>query len=101
MEKYIANSGYRDNFGKDTTPTGYKDFFDRIQGVVCAQHEVNNHRFKKFRCLHKIYCHKQKDHYFFFALCALMVELRLLKNIGTYDVECTFETEIDQQRFLL
>ena len=94
-ESYIADSGYRDIFGKAVTPTGEHSYSDHTFALVHVKHEGVNHLFKQFRCLHDVYRHDRKEHYSFFAPCALLVQLGLESDLGSYDVEYNSDVEAD------
>jgi len=87
-EQYIADSVYRsayDNFAR--TPTGLWDFADIAESDARARHECINRRLNEFRCLHDKYRHDRKDHFSWFAPCALMVQLEIERGTQTFDVE--------------
>ena len=86
-ERMLADGGYSDAQQYFITPTGRHDFSDRQATVARAQHETVNTRFKNFGCLRQFYRHQRKDHCHFFRACALIVNLELVADKGSFQVE--------------
>ena len=85
-EGYIADGVYRRIMGVARTPTGNHRYSDRKEQEARARHETVNSLLKNFGCLGNRFRHDREDHYFFFAPCALMVQLMLEDGRGTFQV---------------
>ena len=92
-EGYVVNGGYRRIRGAAWTPTGLYNMIDRTKALARAPHEYINGRFKEFTCLKITFRHNRADHYHFFVLCALLMQLVL------EDKESTFQVEYDEREF--
>ena len=90
-EMIIGDGGYKGD--KVKTLTGNHNSFDCMCSVARARHKAINHRFKEFHCLKNIYRHSTQEHYKFFAPCALLVQLVLEKDGGSFNTGYIEEEE--------
>ena len=86
-EKYLCDGGYRNAAAPRKTPTGLHEYSDYMMSLARARHETVNRRFKVFGCLSDRYRHTRREHFMWFAPCAIVVQLDIEKGRGTFQVE--------------
>ena len=85
-EYYIADGGYWDGYRYTITPTGYKFHSDRVRGLVRAQHENINRRFKQWGCLQQKWRHSVEKHGLVFRAIANIIQIGLMTDEPAWDI---------------
>ena len=80
----IEDQGYKGT--KTLTPTRLNGPQDQMFSVTQVCHQTINHRFKEYNYLVMIYRHSRREHFYFFAPCALMVQLGIENGEKVFDI---------------
>ena len=86
-EFYVADGGYKEQFGYSDTPTGLHRLCDRTKALARARHETVNGRFKVFGALKQIYRHDLKLHSLVFRSIANITQVSLRTQSPLFSID--------------
>ena len=94
-EMVLADGGYNDGYQYFVTPTGRKDYIDKMMADARARHESVNKLFKDYAVLRNKYRGQLIFHRLVFGAVANIVQMRI-ENKETTVFSVVVEDEIDE-----
>jgi len=86
-ERFLADGGYKDEYGYSFTPTGYNTRDQYIKAVARARHETVNGLFKKFGALKHEWRHNKTKHGIVFNAVANITQAQIQCEPATFQVQ--------------
>ena len=86
-EKYLADGGYRDQYGYAETPTGRNNDDQRMKAIARARHETINGLFKNFAIMRERYRHNLNKHRRVFKAVANLIQAKTMLDGPTFGVQ--------------